>query len=88
VLLDRIRDAAHRFAVIYHQKIRAREAVGSRLAEISGVGARRQRELLNSFGTMDRLREASIEELLRVPSMNRRAAETVYRFFHPQEEYT
>jgi excinuclease ABC subunit C len=81
--LDRVRDEAHRFAVAYHQKVRGKEAMGSRLAEVPGVGANRRRELLNFFGSMEKISEASPEELLRVPSMNRRAAEAVYDFFHP-----
>ncbi len=84
--LDRVRDEAHRFAVAYHQKVRGKEAMGSRLAEVPGVGANRRRELLNFFGSMEKISEAGPEELLRVPSMNRRAAKAVYDLFHGPEK--
>jgi len=79
--LDRIRDEAHRFAVSYHKKVRARETIKSILGEIPGVGKIRQKELLKIFGSVEGIREATEEELARTPKMNRKSAEIVYHFF-------
>jgi len=81
--LDQIRDEAHRFALTYHKKIRKKETLRSVLDEIPGIGTIRQRELLKYFGSVDRIKEAALEELQRVPRMNRILSETVYHYFHP-----
>jgi excinuclease ABC subunit C len=80
-LLDRIRDEAHRFAITYHKKIRKRETIKSELGEIPGIGKIRQKELLKFFGSVEKIRDATEEELFRTPKMNRKSAEIVYRFF-------
>ncbi len=82
-LLDRIRDEAHRFAITYHKKVRGRETIKSELGGIPGIGQARQRELLKYFKTIEKIREATEEELTNVPRMNRTSARIVYRFFHP-----
>lgn len=84
-LLDRIRDEAHRFAITYHKKVRKRETIKSVLGEIPGVGKIRQKELLKFFGSVERIREATKEELARTPKMNRKSAGIVYRFFRIKE---
>jgi excinuclease ABC subunit C len=81
-LLDRIRDEAHRFAVTYHKKVRSRETIKSELAEIPGIGRVRQKELLKYFETVEKIRKASEEELVKAPKMNRTSARVIYRFFH------
>ena len=81
--LDSIRDEAHRFAITYHKKVRSRGTIQSLLGEIRGIGAVRQRRLLESYGSVEKIRAAAAEELLRVPGMSRRAARAVYQFFHP-----
>jgi excinuclease ABC subunit C len=80
-LLSRIRDEAHRFAIAYHRKLRRRRALGGALREVAGVGAQRARLLLRHFGSLKRIRAASVEELAAVPGMTRRVAEAVRRFF-------
>lgn len=65
-LLQRVRDEAHRFAVRYHQKLRSKGFSWSWLTEIPGIGEKRKKELLRSFGGMDALRAAKIEELKKV----------------------
>jgi excinuclease ABC subunit C len=82
-LLDRIRDEAHRFAISYHKKVRGSETLRSELGEIPGIGQVRQKELLKYFETVGKIKEATEEDLTRVPKMNRKSARTVYRFFHP-----
>jgi excinuclease ABC subunit C len=81
-LLDRIRDEAHRFAITYHKKVRSRETIKSELGEIPGIGKVREKELLKFFGSMKGVREATLEELTKVPKMNKRSAQRIYDFFH------
>jgi excinuclease ABC subunit C len=81
--LDRIRDEAHRFAITYHKKIRSKGTIKSILGEIPGIGKMRQKELLKFFGTVEKIKEATEGELVKVPKMNRKSAQIVYQFFHP-----
>ena len=81
-LIQRIRDEAHRFAITHHRGLRNRRSVASRLEEIPGIGATRRRALLTHFSNLEALGNATLEELLDVPGMNRPAAEAVYAFFH------
>jgi excinuclease ABC subunit C len=85
-LLDRIRDESHRFAITYHKKVRGREAIQSELGEIPGIGLVRQKELLKFFGTVEKIKEATEEELAEAPKMSRKSAQTVYRFFRRDNE--
>ncbi|MEW5717549.1 MAG: excinuclease ABC subunit UvrC, partial [Chloroflexota bacterium] len=74
-LLQRIRDEAHRFGITYHRKLRAQVGIASQLDAISGIGPRRRRALLTRFGSIEKIRDASIEELLTVEGMTRAAAQ-------------
>ena len=76
-LLQRLRDEAHRFAVTYHRTIRRRETLRSGVDGIPGVGPARRRALLRRFGSLKRLRDASLEELLEVPSITRPLARRI-----------
>lgn len=69
-LLQRIRDEAHRFAVEYHRKRRSRATLHTALDEIPGVGEQRRRALLRRFGSVQRVGEASVEELATVPGIS------------------
>ena len=73
-LLQRVRDEAHRFAITYHKNVRAREALTSVLDRIPGIGGARRRELLRAFGSIKRIKEATLEDLLKIPSMNEKVA--------------
>ncbi|MBX7135227.1 MAG: excinuclease ABC subunit UvrC [Fimbriimonadaceae bacterium] len=75
ILLRRLRDEAHRFALTYHRKLRDKRMTGSVLEEIPGVGPRRRRLLLRTFGSIEGIRRASVEEVAAVPTMTRRLAE-------------
>jgi len=81
-LLQRLRDEAHRFALGYHRKLRSKRNLKSILDEIEKVGPVRRRELLRSFSSLEAIRQASVEELLKVKGMNRLAAQAVYSYFH------
>src|SRR5262249_34182325 len=81
-LLQRIRDEAHRFGLAYHRKLRGKRQTRSHLDEIRGIGQRRRDALLRHFGSVAKLKNATIEELAAVDGMTRPAADQVYRFFH------
>ncbi|MGA9347957.1 MAG: excinuclease ABC subunit UvrC [Anaerolineae bacterium] len=76
-LLQRIRDEAHRFAVGYHRKLRTKKSLASILEEIPGIGPKRRQALLKHFGSIEAIRQASVEELAAVKGMTRKAAEMV-----------
>lgn len=74
-LVQRIRDEAHRFAVGYHRTLREKTGLASQLDVIPGIGPRRRQALLKQFGSLDAIREASVEDLASVRGMTRQAAE-------------
>lgn len=76
-LVQRIRDEAHRFAVEYHRKLRGQRGIASQLDQIPGIGPRRRQRLLKAFGSVEAIREASVDELAAVPGMTRSAAEQI-----------
>jgi excinuclease ABC subunit C len=76
-ILQHLRDEAHRFAVTFHRSQRKRLTLRSALAEIPGIGETRQRALLRHFGSVKKIREASLEDLAGVPGMTRAAATAV-----------
>jgi len=79
-LLQRIRDEAHRFAIGYHRRLRRKRSLASTLEEIPGIGPKRRRSLLKRFGSIEAIREATVEELAAVEGMNRSAAERVKEY--------
>jgi excinuclease ABC subunit C len=76
-LLQRIRDEAHRFAVGYHRKLRTKKTLTSILEDIPGIGPKRRQALLKHFGSIEAIRQASVEEMAAVKGMTRKAAEMV-----------
>ncbi|GAB4543682.1 MAG: excinuclease ABC subunit UvrC [Anaerolineae bacterium] len=76
-LVQRIRDEAHRFALEYHRKLRNQRGIASQLDHIPGIGPRRRQRLLKTFGSIEAIREASLDELAAVPGMTRSAAEQI-----------
>jgi len=76
-LLQQVRDEAHRFAVTYHKKLRDRARLRSPLDEVPGIGAKRRRALLRRFGSVTRLRGASLEEVASVPGIGSALAEVI-----------
>ena len=79
-LIQRLRDEAHRFANAYHQKLRQRRIQESVLDEIGGLGAKRKRALLQHFGSIQRLRSASVEEIAAVRGVGSKMAEQLKEF--------
>jgi len=76
-LLQRIRDEAHRFAITYHRKLRGRELVLSVLDDVQGIGETRKKALLKKFGSLDAIRQSSLEEIMTVQGMTKKRAEAV-----------
>ena len=81
-LITRIQDETHRFAIEYHRSLRGKAQTHSILDDIPGVGGARRRTLMKHYGSLDALKEAEVEELAKLPSMNKKAAQAVYDFFH------
>jgi len=73
--VQRIDEEAHRFAITYHRKLRGKSALKSSLEEIPGIGPKRKKALIQAFGSLDGIRQASVDELAAVPGMTRKAAE-------------
>jgi len=80
--LQNLRDEAHRFAIGTHRKKRAKSMVKSVLSEIDGVGAKRRKDLLNHFGSVEAIKDASVEDISKVIGINKKTAENIYNFFH------
>jgi excinuclease ABC subunit C len=85
-LLQQVRDETHRFALAYHRTLRGKAGLQSALDEIPGIGARRKRALLNRFGSLTRLRAASVEDLTRIGGLPPRLAEATHRFLQALED--
>lgn len=80
MLLRKLRDEAHRFALTFHRKIRDKRMNGSVLDEVPGVGPRRRRMLLRTFGSIEGIRRASPEEIASVPTMTKQLADKVKEY--------
>lgn len=85
-LIQRIRDEAHRFAITFHRKLRGKRNLVSVLDHIVGIGPKRRQSLCIHFGSLEKIKEASVEELAAAPGMNRTSAEAVRHFFDAQQE--
>lgn len=88
LLITRIQDEAHRFAIEYHRSLRSKGQVRSVLDEIPGIGPSRRKALMMRFPSLDAIREADLEELASAPAMNLNAAKAVYQYFHSVDETT
>jgi len=84
-LLQQVRDEAHRFAITYHRKLRSHEMARSELDGIPGIGPKRKKALLDAMGDLEKIREASIDELRSIEGMNKKAALSIWNRFHPDK---
>lgn len=80
-LMQRIRDEAHRFAITFHRKLRRKRNLESELDKIFGIGKIRRENLLKKFGSVEKIKSATLEELLEVDGMNKISAENIKKFF-------
>ena len=85
-LLRRLRDEAHRFAVSFHRQQRGERMKRSRLSDIPGLGAKRVRDLLSHFHSIDAIQLASVETLSKAPGVGPVLAQDIFNFFHPTDE--
>ncbi len=85
-LLQRLRDAAHDFAIGYHKTLRRKQSLRSSLDEIPGVGPKTKRDLLRHFGSLKKIKAADIDELLQVDGIGPATAGAVFDFFHPPQQ--
>lgn len=80
-VLQHLRDEAHRFAITYHRKLRSKAHLKSALEDIPGVGPGRRKKLLSHFGSLKRLRAASLEDLIAVPGIPEKVARDLFEYF-------
>lgn len=81
-LLQQVRDESHRFAITYHRKLRSDNISESSLDDIPGIGKKRKINILKEFGTMNNVKNASVEELAKIKGMNEKVATNVYEYYH------
>lgn len=81
-LITRIQDEAHRFAITFHRQLRSKGQVHSILDDIPGVGPARRKDLMRSFENIEAIRNATVDDLKELPSMNEKSAQEVYKFFY------
>ncbi len=84
-LVTNIQDEVHRFAIGYHKKLQSGSLLKSELNDIPGVGKARAEALLKHFGSMKKIKAATVEEFLSVKGINRPTAEKIYAFLHSEE---
>jgi excinuclease ABC subunit C len=84
-MITRLQDEAHRFAITYHKQLRGKEQVHSILDDIDGVGPARRKALMQHFKDIEKIKTASVEDLMAVKGITGQVAESVYHFFHEEE---
>ena len=82
ILLKRLRDEAHRFAIAYHRKVRGKNLTESVLDKISGIGGKRKLTLLKYFGSTEAIKKASEEEIAKAPNIGKKIAKIIYEILH------
>lgn len=80
--MQNLRDEAHRFAIGTHRKKRAKSIYKSRIDEVEGIGSHRKRDLLNYFGSVEEISQASVKDLQKVEGISKKTAEKIYNYFH------
>ncbi|ACA56811.1 excinuclease ABC subunit UvrC [Clostridium botulinum] len=79
--ITRVQDEVHRFAISYHRSLRGKNSFHSLLDDIPNIGEKRKKDLLFNFKSIDNIKKATYEELLSIPSMDKKSAESVLEFF-------
>ena len=81
-----MQDEAHRFAIEFHRKLRSQGQVHSILDDIPGIGPARRKALMRTFASLDEIKNAEVEDLKKIPSMDEKSAKNVYNFFRGSEK--
>ena len=85
-MIRRIQDEVHRFAITYHRTLRDKRTLHSILEDIPNVGEKRRRNLLMKFGSVENIKNATLEELLETPSIDKKAAQSIVDYFTTKEK--
>ncbi len=85
-LITRMQDEVHRFAITFHRGLRSKEQIHSILDDIPNIGETRRKALRKAYFGLEEIRAASVEDLYKIPGMNRRAAQRVYNLIHKEKE--
>lgn len=80
-LITRVQDEAHRFAIEYHRSLRGKAQVRSVLEEIPGIGPARRKALMRKFGSLEEIKNATVEELTEIPELNEKVAKEILAYF-------
>ena len=83
-LITRMQDEVHRFAIEYHRSLRGKAQVASLLTEIPGIGPARKKALMRHFQSIREIQEASVGDLMEVPELREKEAQSIYDYFHPE----
>ena len=86
LLITRMQDEAHRFAITYHRSLRGKRNLASVLDDIPGVGEKRKKNLLKHFGSFTKIKEASVEELMEVEGIHAAVAEEIYSYLRTHQD--
>ena len=85
-LIRRIQDEVHRFAITYHRALRDKRTLHSILDDIPNVGQKRRMALLKHFGSVEKIKESTLEELLQIDSIDRKTADSIVNYFNSNKE--
>lgn len=85
MLIQRIRDEAHRFAITFHRSLRTKSQTQSMLLDIDGVGDVRQKQIIAHFKTISALKEATVNDIMKIPRMPKELAERIYKHIHNKD---
>ena len=86
LLVTRMQDEAHRFAITYHRSLRGKRSLASVLDDIPGVGEKRKKNLLKHFGSFTKVKEATVEELMEVEGIHAAVAEEIYSYLRTHQD--
>ncbi|WP_069997293.1 excinuclease ABC subunit UvrC [Cellulosilyticum sp. I15G10I2] len=81
-LIARIQDEVHRFSIEYHKKLRSKAQIQSVLDDIKGIGKERKKALIQHFGSVERLSQATLQEIQEAPGISKAVADNIYAYFH------
>ena len=85
-LLQNIRDEAHRFAITFHRKLRAKRVAKSQLSEMQSIGPKRTKLLLDKFGSLDAIKQLDINALSEIKGISDKLAKKIYNELHKEEK--
>jgi excinuclease ABC subunit C len=85
-ILQQLRDESHRFAITFHRSLRRKRTLKSELSDINGIGPSRVKLLLNHFGSIKKVKEAKLDELMSTPGLPKPVADTIFKYFQETKQ--